>query len=447
MADNRAGRARFLFIIALFLNGAAIVFFHLGVDGDHLWSIAIGRWITENSTLPLTDPFSWATYGENWITHQWLFGVIMYHLNGWLGDWGIRAAAAFGFLASSAVLVLYLRRHREKGLYWFYSLAIFLVTIMAFAKPRAYYFTYFLFMAALYLWYIKRQSRLAWLLVPLCVLWANLHSMAVVFCGLFLLDAAANYIFNRKIRPVAIAFAAFLATLLTPYGWRLWLYVFELQFILTEHTKVVTEWLPADLGNPLFFLCFAAMVYFQAKSTAAFLKTPGAKPFRWDENWSLVVLSWAFLLYAIVSVRFWLFYIGFALCWLASLNKERLPDTGASLQHKAVQALKKHEAVAWLFLTIVLIINSAVVVAGAKGQPLHKPSEFPIAATEFVLQNPQYGEHMFTGGWHNGSWFLFRGQSLPRILCQAPSAYGVDKSKMPPGFNLFFRSAKKATGS
>jgi hypothetical protein len=400
MADKRELYTRSLFVMALFASGALSVFFHLGVDGDHLWSIAVGRWIAENRAVPWTDPFSWITYGEAWITHQWLFTVTIYYAERMFGDLGIRAVAAFGFVSASAVLCLFLRRHREKSIYWFYSAAIFLVTAMAFAKPRAYYFTYFLFLAALYLWYLKRQSKYLWLLPLLTALWANLHSMAVVFAVLFLFDALAGYIFTRDKRLIAVSVSALAATLFTPYGVRLWQYVFELQFVLTEHTKVVTEWLPVDLGNPLFFLCFAAMVYFQTKATFHFLKSPGAKPFCWNRDWSLLVVSWAILLYAITSVRFWLFYIGFLLSFLASL------EAGAPVP---APKPSRRIHIVWAAMAVVLLVNGVFLVKGAAEAPLHKPYEFPLGAAEFLVQNPRYQERLFTGGWYSGSWLLYRG--------------------------------------
>ena len=55
-------------------------------DTDTWWHLLAGRYIVENRTVPLTDPFSHTRLGTPWIDHGWLAQILLYGFYA-LGGW------------------------------------------------------------------------------------------------------------------------------------------------------------------------------------------------------------------------------------------------------------------------------------------------------------------------------------------------------------------------
>jgi len=92
----------------------------------------------------------------------------------------------------------------------------------------------------------RRTGRGLWRLVPLQLLWSNLHGFAV-FGPLFALAFAADAVVFRRhgaARIAAIAIAVALVACVSPLGWRLYID----PFIVVYHQPLITEWTRTSLG-------------------------------------------------------------------------------------------------------------------------------------------------------------------------------------------------------
>lgn len=183
--------------VALF-TAFSFAFVPLRSSQDEWWHLKAGKWILENSRLPETDIFTYT--GENlpWHNHEWLSQVIFYgaYLEGEKsGLGGIRALILFKSAVVVLTFALLLGLIRQRGTPW--AAAVLLAVLAAEISRRTIYprppiFSYLLllvFLLLLYGWKLGRL-RTRWLLVllPLTVLWANLHGMvllAVVATGCF----------------------------------------------------------------------------------------------------------------------------------------------------------------------------------------------------------------------------------------------------------------------
>jgi hypothetical protein len=107
-----------------------------------------------------------------------------------------------------------------------------------------------LFAATLYVLAANTKRKRLVVLLPIAVLWANTHGSFVlepVLIGLALL----NSLLDR--RPDVVALAAvlvgcLLATLINPFGFGVWTYVFDLMQNHVLHT-IAVEWQPPSLTN------------------------------------------------------------------------------------------------------------------------------------------------------------------------------------------------------
>ena len=156
-------------------------------DGDTGWHIRVGESILATGTVPMTDPFSFSKPGAPWYAWEWLSEVAMAGLHGWGGLKAVTLAAGV-MIALFGVLLLRYMLWRGAN-----TLIALLVTLLVFGAAsvhflaRPHLFTMVLLVIAL--WMLEADHRKpswrVWLLVPLTVLWTNLHGgFLVLFVAL-----------------------------------------------------------------------------------------------------------------------------------------------------------------------------------------------------------------------------------------------------------------------
>ena len=192
----RAGRdaASTLFAaLALVVGLTSSVMFY---DGDTNWHVATGLWILDHRVVPTSDIFSFTAAGRKWVTHEWLSELLMgtaFKVFGWSG---VRVLTAVAFAVASGVLARELLRHVGLVAGLMVVAVIFPVLVPhVIARPH----TLALPILAIFVAELLRARRTGqrpslWLL-PLMVLWANIHGSYIlgpVFAGFFALDHAGG---------------------------------------------------------------------------------------------------------------------------------------------------------------------------------------------------------------------------------------------------------------
>ncbi len=214
------------------------------------WHLKTGEFVLTSHKPPIDDPFLALPFGQaprRWVSDQWLSDVILFKAFALCGWEGLHALASALFF-SGFFIVLYGSLRRSTGAPILSSLA----TIMAFKMAQVHFilrpvlFSIFLFIpvfavARTLACAPQNSLRLAkylWLL-PLFVVWANLHPSFVL--GLLWLglgaavsvvsvvsnvstpitapsEGARNRSWKISLVVLALPLAAFFATLLNPYG-------------------------------------------------------------------------------------------------------------------------------------------------------------------------------------------------------------------------------------
>lgn len=200
-------------------------------DGDAGWHMRVGQWILAHGCVPTQDFFSFSKAGQPWFAWEWLSDVIFALAHSWLGLKGMVWLAASLFL-SVVGLVFY--RVVRAGANIFVAvpltmIAVGVIRIHLLARPHM--FT--LLFVALALWLIDRDlnqpTRWIWTLVPLTILWTNLHGgwaalvaiLAVVSAGAAAEALAGRRDFFAARRYATLAACCAAASLVNPYGWQL----------------------------------------------------------------------------------------------------------------------------------------------------------------------------------------------------------------------------------
>jgi hypothetical protein len=183
--------------------GAGAVALLGSVGADARWLAALGRTILEQGSIPSGVPYA-AAPSVDWVNVPVLGELVFHALQVVGGDRGFLVAQVVAASAALTLLALGMRaRSASDAASAAVLMLVFLAAVPSFLIVRAQLFSLVLFCAVLLLLRAESQrpSRHVWLLVPLIVLWANLHGGVLV--GLAI--AAAYLVLERARREPVVA--------------------------------------------------------------------------------------------------------------------------------------------------------------------------------------------------------------------------------------------------
>lgn len=214
---------------------------------DIFFNIAQGRWILAHG-FPTHDPFSVTSTGP-WFPHEWGFSVLV--------ALAVRAFGGFGpgilgaaLMAASLVLLhrLISRSYGKDGLLTVLVFGLCLaVQWYAWDSVRAYYLGNLLFLLAMWIVWRYRNGAAwnAWLLVPLGLVWANLHGSWLLGPVLMAATVVGRAVDLRTVdvkgrTGARAALVAGLAAAATPRGFHTITYPLDL--VVKASHRHIAEW-------------------------------------------------------------------------------------------------------------------------------------------------------------------------------------------------------------
>lgn len=234
------------------------------LTSDGWLTLLSGREIARHG-LPSTDRLALLTHGRDWVDQQWLAQLLFYELHR-AGGVPLVLVASLALAAGSllAALLLALRRGAStRVVAW-----VVLVSLVPFGRAaddfRAQSLCYPLFVALLFLLSEEERRpgrRRVFLVLPLLVLWANLHGSVVAAAALVSLYGLLGPMrrSGRRARGLALAVLPWACVLASPYALELPAY-YRTVLVNPAFASYVTEWKPATLSildAPIFVLVLA----------------------------------------------------------------------------------------------------------------------------------------------------------------------------------------------
>ena len=240
-SGQRGERVAYAATLSMLLFLPALVCFFRDVvdDPDVWWHLKAGEWIFQHRAWPTTDSFSSHGAGKPWTAYSWGAELLLYGLYQALGLRGLVLYTAGLSVAIAAAFHGLVRRLCRDTLL---SVALTLVAILGLVPvetPRPWLFSILLFVVELDLLLTAGRTgnrRLLMWLVPLFVLWANVHIQFVL--GLVVLGVAVaepllarlapRSIVNDDSRRISFGWMVLVfvlcvaATLANPYHWHLY---------------------------------------------------------------------------------------------------------------------------------------------------------------------------------------------------------------------------------
>jgi len=198
-------------------------------DADTGWHIRTGQYIIARHSVPTTDLFSFSKPHDAWFAWEWLTDVLYAALFDWTGLKGIVLLSG---LIISAIFSILLRHLLWRGVNLFIAIGLSLICTSAAAvhfHARPHLFTLLFLVTTLWMVDKDRRShtRAVWLLIPLMVLWTNVHGgflVMIAVLGLLTAGTAVEvWLFERwRIKDVwrygGLTLACALVTVINPYG-------------------------------------------------------------------------------------------------------------------------------------------------------------------------------------------------------------------------------------
>jgi hypothetical protein len=154
-------------------------------DPDFWWHLRSGQLILQSGGLLHTDPFTYTVSSHVWTMHEWLTEVLFAKLYAWGGLGAI--VAVLSVVSWLGVVCIFARARLDRPGPFALGGGIVLAVIAGYPiwGPRAQMLTFAFACLTLLLAerHLRRGGRLAWLLLPMFLVWGNLHSGFLIGLG------------------------------------------------------------------------------------------------------------------------------------------------------------------------------------------------------------------------------------------------------------------------
>ena len=381
-------------------------------DPDFWWHLKTGQYIVETRSIPYTDIFSNSRFGSEWVTHEWLSEVLIYGVYRLSGFIGLIVVFAIIITASFWIVYRRFKSHVSHPIVAGFALLLGATATTPVWGVRPQTFSLFLasvFLLILYRYYRNESKHGVWWLVPLSILWVNLHAgfalgltlILLTITGL-LLDAillrgnVRDTLRQRVGQLTVVFFVSLVAVSVNPNGTRIYSYPFE-TLRSQAMMRFIEEWRAPDFHEPHFQ---ALALLLLGTFCALALSNKRARP---GELFLLAVTAFATLRsarnVAFFSLAATPLFAEHLWSWLMTYPwAERL-----LARRSAVPAVVPP---AKLALNVTLVVLAfIIVILGARRamvlQPIAEATEFPGGAVQFILAErppqPIYNEYTWGG--------------------------------------------------
>lgn len=405
-------------------------------DFDYWWHLRTGQLILDTGTIPRADVFSYTSFGQPWVPHEWLTQVVYAILERSVGFVGLASVwAALG----TALWVTVYRTARLRGLG---EPAAIILVLMAAAmavsvtavRPQVLTALCLAVTALLITRFKAGHARALWPLPALLALWVNLHGgyvIGLVLLGVTLVGETLSRIIGRPaapLKPLAIiTMLSGLATLLSPNGLDALWYPFTYAGTGNGSMRHISEWQSPNFHDPT-FLVFGASVLF------ALILGVGRRPLGITEVlWALL-----FTFMALTSLR----HIPLFAIVVTPLIAGRLAVEAPWLARPMVSWRRPALlAVAWPLLLSGLLVQAHQVEATGGAQLARTPNESPYPREAIDVLRARGDDARLFNEYHWGGYLIVRVPELPVFIDGRADVHGdrlIDKyirvTRLLPGW-------------
>ena len=377
------------------------------VTNDLAYLIPVGSRIAATGVVPRHDAMTYTVAGQPWIFQQWLAAAAFGRLHAWFSWEGMVFVRAI--LVAVAFGATYRRTRtacRDASVAGSLVFGCFLCVV---AFPGALELRPQLLVVPLFVltcWLIERRSTQpgwTWLVVPIAIVWANLHGSVLLIALLAVIALVADLVLRRRTAwmMVAVTVGALAAPILTPGGWRTYAYLRDVA--TSPIVRSIDEWRPMWVRWPA-GLAFGVMVV----ALVIVLWRQRTAPFDIEAVMGLTVMT-ALVLVSGRNVIWWSLYVPPVVGGL--IVRRRRAAARSELVERAL-------AVA---LVALLAVGTWRVFSASRDEDLL--ADAPTGVTHAVADRTQLGR-VFAADWEG--WFEYALPTTPMFVDPRAELFSAD---------------------
>jgi len=265
-----------ILFILLIVSMSLVMMIFMRVDPDYFWHITAGKYMVNHHTILTHDVFSWSVNGQPWMSHEWLFEIIIYYMSIIFGKFHL---LIYGFINVLIILFIFYFTNKESfhknkvfGLVWL--ILFFIFDVFMVGRPQL--ISNILLALTIYFLmdlYNNKDSKKIYFLPLITIIWANVHGgssnlpylLALVFMFISLLKFDIGKITtDRKSKKqiltyLIVALVCMLCVNICPHGFKMFIYPY-INMGNSTMISTIAEWQPTVLSNnshlPYFIFIF-----------------------------------------------------------------------------------------------------------------------------------------------------------------------------------------------
>lgn len=260
-----------LFLTFTFIIMCSIFLFNYG--NDFYWHLKTGEYIINNNKIPHTGIFSYYAMSNHltWISHEWLFEVIIYLYQSLFSNYGAIIYVIFSLIILSFLLWKLNQENFIK--YPFYTIIWAVVSMLILANkilPRPHLISYILFIVTILIAFEiqkKKKNKIIFLIPIISILWSNIHggssNLSYIIYGIFLLDSIRRKDKELSKKYLIMVILSISAIVINPHGIKMIFYPYQ-NMTYKVMLSCIDEWQRLNIFSidGIFYLLFIVSIIY-----------------------------------------------------------------------------------------------------------------------------------------------------------------------------------------
>lgn len=221
--------------------------------------------MVRNKQILTKDVFSWFVSGKYWMSHEWLFEVIIYKLESLFGDFHVFIYAFFSILLLLFILFFTNRKNYLKNIPFSLVWICCSLILLFFVQARPHMISFSLLALTIYFLYAlfrNENSKKIYFLPLITIIWSNVHggssNLSYLFCLLFIIAGLFKFKYSKieasriskkqLIKYLLIMLCCMICTCINPHGIKMFFYPYE-NMMNTLMISNISEWRSTVLSD------------------------------------------------------------------------------------------------------------------------------------------------------------------------------------------------------
>lgn len=260
----------FCFCFSLFL----LLFFKF--DPDYFWHIKAGEHMFKGGILR-HDIFSWYVKNKYWVSHEWLFEIIIYGFKLLFGEYHVLIYCFITLV--SLLFIMFISRKNDYmknipfTLVWY---LMFFLMIIGYVQARPHMISFSLLALTIYFLYDlykNENSKKVYFLPLITIFWANVHggssNLTYIFCAIFIVCGLFSFSkgkiqakkFSKKqlIKYIVVMFLCMICVCINVHGFKMFIYPYQ-NMLDSTMLENISEWRSTSLGDAYHYVYFVSLL-------------------------------------------------------------------------------------------------------------------------------------------------------------------------------------------